>query len=125
MLRGIGRPTLSRRKHDHRADLHRLAALGILRQAHPGLAEPAHGAQPPTVTSTSTAVDHKLPSLMAAIAWRCCEMATRTRVVGAERHIEYARLRIALREQVNALDIILLGHRAVDGDRYRHDAAVF
>ena len=55
----------------HRANFNGLAALGVLRDPHPGFAKPAHGAQPPTVTSTSTAADHKLSSLMTATACRC------------------------------------------------------
>jgi hypothetical protein len=47
--------------HDHRADLNRLARFRILRQAH---IFRTGSRVISTVTSTSAAVDHNVPSLM-------------------------------------------------------------
>src|SRR6478672_9449453 len=69
------------RVHDHRTNLDGLASLRSLRHSHPGFAECAHGAQPPTVISTSTAADHRVSSFITAIACTCWEIATRIRVV--------------------------------------------
>ena len=119
------------RMHDHRANLDGLAALRVLRQAHPYLSELAHGSQPPTVTSTSAAVDQSVPSLMTRDSEDLLGHGethpgsdARSPVARSELDLQNARQRIALRKQMNALDVVLLGHRTVDGDRDGYDVAV-
>ena len=105
--------------------------LRLGRNVDEGAGHQLYSRQAAMVTITSTVSDHSEPSLISAMATTFCESASRMRVengglAGArtEMNRDDVRLRVLLVEDVDRLDVIRLGHRAVDRDRHRDGVAV-